>query len=302
MLIVSRRQWLMAFLLLGVVFICQRDVSANTEDLAVVLEGVKYHDQLIKSCRVSFTSRAFTSKESNVAGTESINHTTEGECFFADGMLALTQIIPHTQFDPKMTLKQIYDKERIMEVYIHEPQDEAAWHKVFYYPKHRFQQVVDQYYSPLFWTEVEGLPLDEIVSLYVKAPDDSVQSRGYEMIQEEQCFRLSLIGPLSDIDVVVNLDRGYRIQEIHITYKHGTTLDDHTLIKVQKVEWEQYKEDIWYPVSTYSETYVLHNQTGAKQTRFREQIQFKDFEANIKIPEDVFLTEPPPGAESVHHF
>ena len=292
----------MIYLLLGTVFICQRGVSANIEDLAIVLEGVKYHDQLIKSCRVSFASQAFTSKESNVAGTESINQAAGGECFFADGMLALTQITPHTQFDPKMTLKQIYDKERIMEVYIHEPQDEAAWHKVFYYPKHRFNQVVDQYYSPLFWTEVEGLPLDEIVSLYVKTPDESVQPRGYEMIQGEQCFRLSLIGSLSDIDVVINLDRGYRIQEIHITYKSGTTLENHILIKMQKVKWEHYKDDVWHPTSTYSETYDLHNQTGVKQTHFREQIQFKDFEANIKIPEDVFLTEPPPGAESVHHF
>lgn len=302
MLILTGRRRLTAYLLLGVICIYKPGVSANMEELAVVLEGVKYHDQLIKSCRVSFTSQAFTSKEYNAAGTESVNHTTEGECFSADGMLSLTQITPHTQFDPKMTLKQIYDKERIMEVYIHEPRDEAAWHEVFYYPKHRFNGILDRYYSPLFWTEVEDLPLDEIVSLYVKAPDESVQLRGYEMIQGEQCFRLFLIGSLSDMAVVVNLDRGYRIQEIHITYKGGTTLDDHTLISVQTVEWEHYKDDIWYPASTYTEIYVLHNRTGVKQPRFREQIQFKNFEANIRIPEDVFLTEPPPGAESVHHF
>lgn len=299
---ISRRQRLITFLLLETVFIFQRDVSASMEDLAVVLEGVKYHDQLIRSCRVSFASRAFTSNEYNAASTESINQAMEGECFSADGMLTLTQITPRTQFAPKTTLKQIYDKERIMEVYIHEPQDERAWYEVFYYPTHRFNGVLDQHYSPLFWTEVEGLPLDEIVNLYVKAPDENVWSRGYEIIQGEQCFRLSLIGALSDINVVVNLDRGYRIQEVHITYKSGTTLDNHTLISVQKVEWEHYKDDIWYPASTYTEIYVLHNQTGVKQTRFREQMQFKDFEANIKIPEDVFLTEPPPGAESVHHF
>ena len=286
----------MTYLLLGAVFICQRGVSANIKDLAVVLEGVKYHDQLIESCRVSFTSQAFISKEFNAASTESRNQGIEGECFFTDGMLALTQ------FESEMTLKQIYDKERIMEVYIYESQDEAASHEVFYYPKHRFNGILDRYYSPLFWTEVEGLPLDEIVNLYVKTPDESVQSRGYEIIQGEQCFRLSLIGSLSDMDVVVNLDRGYRIQEIHITYKSGTTLDDHTLISLRTVEWEHYEDDIWHPTSTHTEIYVLHNQTGAKQTRFREQIQFKDFEANIKIPEDVFLTEPPPGAESVHHF
>ena len=296
MSIISRRQRLMKFLLLGTVFIFQQDVSASMEDLAIVLQGVKYHDQLIRSCRVSFASRAFTSKEYNAAGTESINQAMEGECFSADGMLALTQ------FESEMTLKQIYDKERIMEVYIHESQDEAASYEVFYYPKHRFNGILDRYYSPLFWAEVEGLPLDEIVNLYVKTPDESVQSKGYEMLQEEQCFRLSLISSLSDIDVVVNLDRGYRIQEIHITYKSGTTLDDHTLISVRTVEWKHYKGDIWYPTSTHTEIYVLHNQTGVKQTRFREQIQFKDFEANIKIPEDVFLTEPPPGAESVHHF
>ena len=286
----------MIYLLLGVAFICQKGISADIEDLAVVLEGVKYHDQLIKSCRVSFMNQAFTSKESNVAGTESINAVIEGECFSADGMLALTQ------FESEMTLKQIYDKERIMEVYIYEPQDEAASYEVFYYPKHRFNGILDRYYSPLFWTEVEGLPLDEIVSLYVKAPDESVESRGYEMIQGEQCFRLSLIGSLSDMDVVVNLNRGYRIQEIHVTYKSGTTLENHTLISTQKVEWKHYKEDIWYPTSTHTEIYALHNQTGVKQTRFREQIQFKDFEANIRIPEDVFLTEPPPGAESVRRF
>ena len=296
MLILKGRQRVTAYLLLGAVCICQKGVSANMEDLAIVLEGVKYHDQLIKSCRVSFMSQAFTSKESNVAGTESRNQAIEGEYFFTDGMLALTQ------FESEMTLKQVYDKERIMEVYIYEPQDEAAWHEVFYYPKHRFNGLLDRYYSPLFWTEIEGLSLDEIVSLYVKTPDESVQSRGYEMIQGEQCFRLSLIGSLSDMDVIVNLDRGYRIQEIRITYKSGTTLENHTLISVQKVEWEHDKDDIWYPASTYTEIYVLHNQTAVKQTRFREQIQFKDFEANIKIPEDVFLTEPPPGAESVTHF
>ena len=296
MLMLNGRRRLAAYLLLGAVCVYKPDVSANMDDLAVVLEGVKHHDQLIKSCHVSFINQAFTSKESNVAGTESINEVIEGECFFTDGMLALTQ------FESEMILKQIYDKERIMEVYVHESQDEAASYEVFYYPKHRFNGILDWYYSPLFWTEVEGLPLDEIVSLYVKTPDESVQSRGYEIIQGEQCFRLSLIGALSDMDVVVNLDRGYRIQEIHITYKSGTTLDDHTLISVRTVKWEHYKDDIWYPVSTYSETYVLHNKTGVKQTRFREQIQFKDFEANIKIPEDVFLTEPPPGAESVHHF
>lgn len=286
----------MTYLLLGTVFICQRGISANIKDLAIVLEGVKYHDQLIESCRVSFASQAFISKEFNAASTESRNQGIEGECFFTDGMLALTQ------FESEMTLKQIYDKERIMEVYIHESQDEAASYEVFYYPKHRFNGILDWYYSPLFWTEVEGLPLDEIVSLYVKTPDESVQSRGYEIIQGEQCFRLSLIGALSDMDVVVNLDRGYRIQEVHITYKNGTTLENNTLISVQKVEWEHYENDIWHPTSTHTEIYVLHNQTGVKQTRFREQIQFKDFEANIKIPEDVFLTEPPPGAESVHHF
>lgn len=296
MLILKGRQRVTAWLLLGGVCIYQTGIFADVEDLAVVLEGVKYHDQLIKSCRVSFVSQAFTSKEYNAASTESVNQATEGECFSADGMLALTQ------FESEMTLKQIYDKERIMEVYIHESEDEVASYEVFYYPKHRFNGILDRYYSPLFWTEVEGLPLDEIVNLYVKTPDESVQPRGYEMIQGEQCFRLSLVGSLSDIDVVINLDRGYRIQEIHITYKSGTTLENHALISTQKVKWEHYKDDIWQPTTTHTEIYVLHNQTGVKQTRFREQIQFKDFEANIKIPEDVFLTEPPPGAESVHHF
>ena len=136
MLMLNGRRRLAAYLLLGVVCVYKPDVSANMDDLAVVLEGVKHHDQLIKSCHVSFINQAFTSKESNVAGTESINEVIEGECFFTDGMLALTQ------FESEMTLKQIYDKERIMEVYIHEPQDEAAWHKVFYYPEHRFDQVV----------------------------------------------------------------------------------------------------------------------------------------------------------------
>ena len=56
--------------------------SADEEDLSTIVEGVAYHDQLIRTFSVSYTL-----KKGEGSGPERLRH---GECIFADGMILAT--------------------------------------------------------------------------------------------------------------------------------------------------------------------------------------------------------------------
>ena len=279
-------------------------VSGNSSnDLEQILEGVKYHDQLIRTFHVAYTSKDLLRGKNGNANR--IRHR-EGECIFSDGMIVATEVIPPEPLedDPetlstKVIRKQIYDKERFMEVDFYQPDDASdSWKEVFFFPKSQFRYLFLHRYSPLFSTTIELMSLSEFAK---HSSVVSVHSKGYETVDGDLCFRILFKQPGKDTDVLINLDRGYRMQEVQTIIEEGryTNQEGHSMGSFRKIEWAQYKDQIWYPTKTYIESYLINNSTKAKIIRFWEEIEFKHFEANIDVAEDTFLTIPPPDASLI---
>lgn len=290
-------------------FFIMLTVSANgSGDLEQVLESIKYHDQLIRTFRVTYKSKDLLRGKN---GNADRIRQREGECFFSDGMIVATEVIPPEPMNDgsetlstKLTRKLIYDKERLMEVDLYQPEaeeDSESWTEVFFYPKSKFRYVFFHRYSPLFSTTIELMSLNEFAK---HSSVVSVLSKGYETVNGDLCFRILFKAPGKDTDVLINLDRGYRIQEVQTIVEEGryTPLEGHSAGSLRKIKWAQYKDQIWHPTKTYIETYLIDNGTGEKTIRFWEEIEFKNFEANIDIAEDTFLTIPPPNASLTKHF
>ncbi|MCD6507208.1 hypothetical protein J7M22_11395 [Candidatus Poribacteria bacterium] len=263
---------------------------SKVDDLEVVLGGVKYHDRLIHSCHVSFTCRVFFQDKMRKR---------EGECFISDKMMAVTEITPPEpiegesgKFTPKIIRKCVFDGERFMDLYLYQPVNSPLkpFKEVSFHPREEVAYLFLYDYPPQFWNKIARMHLDELV----KHPSvSSVIPKGFETVNGDLCYRIFIEKAGTGIDILVNLDRGYRIQEVRYTESKGQR------ITIRKVEWKHYRDQIWYPVKVYTETYGINDDTKEKIIYFWKQIEYKDFEANIEIPEDVFLTIPPPDAELI---
>lgn len=268
--------------------------SANEEELNTIVEGVAYHDQLIRTFSVSYTL-----KKGDGAGLERLRH---GECIFADGLILVTEVIPAEPIGDdgekgtKTLRKLVYNKEEFMELTEYQPENGAGWKEFFYFPLKDFQNIFPHRRSPLFSTTVDLMPLSQ----FLKSPSvSSVSPNGYKKVASDTCFRiLYLTSENQKSEILINLDKGYRIQWVRSldSENQNTSQEGDTPGSIRRIDWAHYKDQLWYPKKAYYENYRIDRTTNEKKTEYWEEIVFTDFEANIEIPADAFLMAPPDGA------
>lgn len=275
--------------------------SASEEDLNIIVESVKYHDRLIRTFRVSYTLK----KQHR---GDLIRHR-QGECIFSNGMILATEVTPsepigdHREKRTKTLRKLVYNKEEFMELTEYQPEnEEEGWKEFFYYRLEDFRYIFLHRRSPLFSTTVSFMPLDE----FLKSPSVvSVYPDGYEEIDDDTCFRISCLKSSGQKgEILINLDKGYRIQEVRSLdpENQNTSREGHATGAIRKIDWTQYKDQIWYPTRAYFEHYLINRRTNEKKTEYWEEIVFTDFEANIEISEDTFLMVPPDNVVLIKRY
>ena len=267
---------------------------ANEDDLNTIVEGVEYHDQLIRTFRVSYTLR-----KQDGSGPERLRY---GDCIFADGMILATEVIPAESIGDngeqglKTLRKLVYNKEEFMELTEYQPENGAGWKEFFYFPLKDFQNTFLHRRSPLFSTTVNLMPLSE----FLKSPSVvSVYPDGYKKIEGDTCFRiLCLTSENQKEEILINLDKGYRIQGVRSldSENQNTSQEGDTSGSIRRIDWAHYKAQIWYPKKAYYEDYQINRSTNEKEIEYWEEIAFTNFEANIEIPADTFLMAPPDDA------
>lgn len=146
-----------------------------------------------------------------------------------------------------------------------------------------FAEVPDIYKNmfsnPLHWTTWFGTPLSEhLTDEHVR-----VESIAPITVGDERCYMIEFT-KYDDYryEVLVNSERGYRPQRMARINPVGNSwqLD---------VELEQYSDNVWYPALVTTRYFTPPDDQHPKgELKLERRIEFRDFQANIPIPDSNF--------------
>ncbi len=270
-----------------------------------VVEGIRHFDEQIFSCETAVTRRNiyYQLPWSDAPLTTPIERLYEGQFWMADPkdsyIVRYSRPLVTGEVDEDTEIgierRMTYDGSRMFDVVTHQIPSRPT--KREYHIRTDVGQSPLRSYdaNPKRWFGLDGMPFgDLLINPHVIA----VEFERVEINGEDCCWvRIRMKSRTASaeeclepgeesVHALVNLERGYRPQRVIEASDEKYTETD--------IELKSDANDVWHPAKVVRRRYI--SVAGKKTLLAERQIEFKDFRANVEVPEDRFIVEIPENA------